>query len=234
MEIEYVIKPITLAERVYEQLRREIIIGNYEPGQKISEVELSNKFHVSRSPIRIALSQLVNEGLLIGVTNKSNLVWDPTEKDITEILSLRMILETLASEWSINRMNSSEINSMQELIDKQEIAKNENDYSELISLDRYFHWIFVSKSNHSRLQHQWNLLMNQWEVLTYIRFKYLPSLSGTVTRDHKKILDAFDNKDVKELKQLHIEINERVKNELITTLKKYKENNKTNLILKSN
>lgn len=49
---------ITLAESVYERIRRDIITNQLKPGEKINIRELSTRYEASETPIRLALNRL--------------------------------------------------------------------------------------------------------------------------------------------------------------------------------
>ena len=59
----------TLRENIVDIIRKRIIRREFEPGKKIVEQELAKEFKTSRAPIREALRQLENEGLVEYVRN---------------------------------------------------------------------------------------------------------------------------------------------------------------------
>jgi len=210
-----IIKPTSLADSAYENLRVAIITGELESGFKLSEIELSQRFGISRSPIRIALTRLTSEGLIISELNKSSYVWAPTSEDIFEILSLRRNLEILASEIFISQINEHDLKALENIIKMQDKSIDSGDFLQLIQLDRNFHYYFIAKSKHSRLIKIWTMIMGQWEVLMHKRYYKDHKLTKTVSEDHNEILTTFRSKDLKKLISLHYEINQRVKEELV-------------------
>lgn len=58
------VKKKKIPNKVYEQLKADILLLNIKPGEMLSEIELSNRFNVSRTPVRDALIRLQNEGLI--------------------------------------------------------------------------------------------------------------------------------------------------------------------------
>ena len=74
----------TMREQVYEILRDEICRGEYPPGTRLQELDLTEHLNVSRSPVREALRQLVSDGLLLEIPNKGVYVKEFTVKDIEE------------------------------------------------------------------------------------------------------------------------------------------------------
>jgi DNA-binding GntR family transcriptional regulator len=88
----------TLRAHIAERLRAAILAGDIEPGAAITEIALSARFNVSRGPLREAMRQLVEEGLLVTVPYTGTHVATLSVEDVREIYSLRTALETFAFE----------------------------------------------------------------------------------------------------------------------------------------
>ena len=63
-----------LSQEIYEQLKKMIISGKLEKGQRLVEEKLANQLNVSRNPIRIAILQLRQEGLVAWEFKKGSYV----------------------------------------------------------------------------------------------------------------------------------------------------------------
>lgn len=86
----------TFREQIVEALRSSIISGALVPGSQIVEADMAERFHVSRGPLREALRQLVEDGLLVTVPYTGTHVVDLSIGEIHEIFSLRTELEIFA------------------------------------------------------------------------------------------------------------------------------------------
>lgn len=86
----------TFREQIADRLRHAIIGGGIPPGSAITEQQLAAEFGVSRGPLREAMSQLAEEGLLITKPYTGTRVISLSREDVREIYSLRTVLETLA------------------------------------------------------------------------------------------------------------------------------------------
>ena len=86
----------TLRENVVDEIRMKILNREYEPGMRIVEQNLSDELGVSRGPIREALRQLEQEGLVEYVRNVGCSVKQVTLEDVYEIYLLRATYEQLA------------------------------------------------------------------------------------------------------------------------------------------
>ena len=81
----------TLADRVFEQLRRAIVEGEIAPGSKISEPEMAARFGISRGPLREAMRRLESTNLVERRPNLGARVVTLTSEQLIENWSLEVI-----------------------------------------------------------------------------------------------------------------------------------------------
>jgi DNA-binding GntR family transcriptional regulator len=210
----------TLAELVTKRLRDAIVSRQLQPGERLTEPSLAKQLGVSRSPIREALHFLEQERLVSSKTNRGTYVWDPTEDDVDEILSLRVMLESLAAEWVTETLTEEDFTYLEAAIEREKQAIADGDLLELIHQDRQFHEYVLCKASHSRLLEWWQQIMSQWEVLIYRRLQHHPGeIEPTVPADHAAILKALRAKNLEKVLQLHRSINQRVGKEVKAALR---------------
>src|SRR5439155_16554189 len=83
-----------LRKQVAARLRDDILSGRLKPGEKLAETSLVKRFGVSRAPVREALVQLTQEGLLVGQANRGVRVTLPASNELQELfLPIRSMLE---------------------------------------------------------------------------------------------------------------------------------------------
>src|SRR5207253_10203621 len=94
-----------VSQTVKAQLRlRELIVGGeLKPGQRIAELSLVERIGASRTPIRMALVRLQEEGLLEALPGGGFVVKDFSEDDIHDAIELRGTLEGLAVRLAAER-----------------------------------------------------------------------------------------------------------------------------------
>ena len=79
-----------------EYLRVHIISGTFAPGQKLNEIELGNRFNISRAPLREAFRLLENEHLVMSIPRKGCYVRELSLEDCQEIFQVREMIECFA------------------------------------------------------------------------------------------------------------------------------------------
>ncbi|TNE34725.1 MAG: GntR family transcriptional regulator [Alphaproteobacteria bacterium] len=105
------IKPIddrTIRRQVVQKLKDLIVAGKLEPGQRLTEQELARSLGVSRGPLREAIRELIDIGLLTSIPYKGLFVRSFDRKDLEEIYSLRTALEQFAFQqcWNLRTEKS--------------------------------------------------------------------------------------------------------------------------------
>lgn len=88
---------ITSTEEVTDILREHIMSGNIRPGQKLQQIPLSEALGVSRTPLRTALANLANEGLLQYESNRGYTVREFSLDDVSAAYVARSVLEGQAA-----------------------------------------------------------------------------------------------------------------------------------------
>ena len=84
------------AELLADQIREAILVGNYKPGDRLIEQELSDSFGTSRGPIREAIRLLASEGLIELRKNRGAVVAAANFDDVLEVYAIRMSLGSIA------------------------------------------------------------------------------------------------------------------------------------------
>ena len=91
-----VLPSTTLKMHLVERLRDSIVTGVYKPGDRLNESKLARQFSVSRIPVREALMQLQEQGLVMNHPRRGMFVNTLSEEDTQKINSVRIVLESEA------------------------------------------------------------------------------------------------------------------------------------------
>lgn len=92
------LKRETMRAQIVAVLRRAILTGELEPGAQLVENDLAMRLGASRGPLREAMRQLVEEGLLVSIPYSGTRVVDISIQDINDIYAMRTCLEQFAFE----------------------------------------------------------------------------------------------------------------------------------------
>lgn len=186
----------TVQGTVVDLVRDAIISGVIEPGEKLTELTIARQMAVSRAPLREALRELEQEGLILRIPNRGCVVVSLNEHDIVEIFSLRSMLECMAIRWAIPNFAADDFVTLQTIIEASRQAIQMLDLDELTRLDMHFHEHITSRACHGRLMRAWYTNNYQARMLLNGRFRTLSDYTPeTVARDHTAILNALRQGD---------------------------------------
>jgi DNA-binding GntR family transcriptional regulator len=115
------------------QLTEEIRSGSIEPGSRLRQGEVAARFGVSTTPVREAFAMLERQGLLVASAHRGMTVFKPSIDDLNATYEIRIPLEALATEKAVENMGESDIELLDELIQKMAKAEDLDRYGELNS-----------------------------------------------------------------------------------------------------
>ena len=156
----------TLRAQVRQQVLDNVLSGHFKPGTKLVETALSSQLRVSRAPLREALRELVDQGILVSEPYKGFRVRPVSERDLTELFSMRTALEKFAFDlvWPVRTDDA-----LAEL-DRRYDALMENrttgDQARAIKREVAFHsWVYETADN--------RLLLGHWARLSHLVSIYM-------------------------------------------------------------
>jgi DNA-binding GntR family transcriptional regulator len=113
--------------------------GDYPPGSPLGEVELAQRFGVSRGPVREALIQLERECLVRSFPNRGCFVTTLSEQEFDEIVRLRSVLEPIALQHARDRASPQDIADLQRRLRDLERLASKGDQRAYAGKDYDFH-----------------------------------------------------------------------------------------------
>jgi len=93
----------TLSQRVYQALKKDIITGQYQPGEALSEKALAKRYHGSRTPVREAAVRLQQEHLMRIVANRGYFITHITIQWVNELYEFRAAVEGASAELAAQK-----------------------------------------------------------------------------------------------------------------------------------
>ena len=203
---------LTLAQQVYDHLRRDILANTYLPGEALPEEAVAARLKVSRAPVREAIRRLAAEGLATLIPRQGAVVRSLSPRDFLNAYQVREALETLAVRLAAPRLDASDLDALDRLHDTMSRHAGRNQVDAFFEANAAFHAVFVDRSGNDKLQEVYYPLVAQ------MRRYYLPSLylRGGMERsigEHGDILRALREQDVEEAVRLvgeHIRVPQRM------------------------
>lgn len=184
----------SLSEVIFNTLREAIIVGELKPGERLMEVQLSEKMGVSRTPIREAIRKLELEGLVKTLPRKGVYVAELSPEDIEDVLEVRAALDGLAAFLAADRIAAEEIKNLKSVLKQFEQNVEKNSTSGIVKKDVEFHDIIYRASGNSRLIQILNNLKEQILRFRVIYIKDYSTHEGLV-KEHAQIVRAIEERD---------------------------------------
>lgn len=186
----------SLSGGLFGELRKEILQGNLRPGSKLSEQQICDQYGLSRTPVREALRQLEQEGLIESIPNRGAFVLGLSAQDIYDLYDMRKAFELLAVEWAIMRITESELAQLQESLEFMEFYTMKKDIDKMLNINMNFHEQ-IYRASHNRMLANTLTTYQFYLKQTKSNSAYLDGYLAEVLQEHKEIFAAFLNKDPK-------------------------------------
>ncbi|MCL6542524.1 MAG: GntR family transcriptional regulator [Roseiflexus sp.] len=186
--------PITVTAYVVDTLRKGILAGDYQIGEKLDQKLLAEKLGVSIIPVREGLRQLEAEGLIRLVPRRGAFVAELSIAELKEIYLIREVLEGLAAELAVPNLDPSTFHQLESLLEQMEEATAQQDFSHLLELNRAFHFTIYESSRCPLLL---QIIASLWDRSSLCRrvYLYLPGRASQALAEHKEIYQASKQGD---------------------------------------
>jgi len=185
----------SLRQMVYEQIKHDIITCQLSPGEPLSESRFLDRFQVSKTPIREALTLLQQDHLVEYTPNRGFIVTPVSYMDVQEIFEARLFYETALFRLALKTITDTDIEKL------HAYSKVEHDLEDAASIEHYqmanfeFHMGIARLARNSRLYWHYNSILNEAQRLIYLDFKNNNILSRW-EHSHRDIMQALRDRDV--------------------------------------
>lgn len=182
-------------EHVVEILRDAITTGRLNPGDRLVEIDLAKELGTSRAPVREALRQLEQEGLVASYPYRGSEVLGVSQSEVEEVLvPIRITLERFAFSQAMSRLVDEDFADLQALVDDMTSAALDRETDRLADLDIRFHELIIIRSEQRHCLQIWKTI--QPRVRAYFR-RDAPGHESpaSVATQHQELLDALRSGD---------------------------------------
>ena len=136
-------------------LRSGILSGEIPAGTRLLEIPLATELGVSRGPVREALRQLEQEGLVEFFPHRGAVVVGVGESEIETIYAIRALLEERAFAKACRVVDDAELDALSDTVEKMIAASEAGDVAAVAEHDMHFHGRVVELSGFSYLRRLW-------------------------------------------------------------------------------
>jgi DNA-binding GntR family transcriptional regulator len=187
-------RPKSLAETVLAHLRSSIVHGDLELGQPLSERQLADDLGVSKTPVREALAQLRNEGLVLIYPQRGAFVFTLSAREVAAVCEFRVAVETAAIRLAMARNPGDFASDLYTIVKDMAAAQRRGDQRAYLELDTRYHAVFFQHCGNSYLRDSYDRYVGKIAALrTHLATK--PLHTKMSFREHQQMLETIRNRD---------------------------------------
>lgn len=183
----------------YYELRKRIETLSFAPGEHLTELPIAETFKVSRTPVRKALEQLAQDGLVKKVHGRT-IVTAIEKKEIQETMEIRAALEKIMVPYAVSNVTVCDIEHLTNVNEMYRKAIVESRVRDSVDADVEFHDLIYQKSEN-------RVLLNSLRRLESCLYRYrMKAYEATIDRthlidEHEQIVNALMNRDSDQLEK---------------------------------
>jgi DNA-binding GntR family transcriptional regulator len=162
------LKKKNLSDEVYDELRRQIIAGHLEGGERLDIFRISDELGVSRTPVKEAFNRLALEGLITVHPNRGTFVSSITAETIAHVFDVRLMMEMWAVRTVAKDPKLLNVSEMAEILDRCDRILNrpgDFDWEQFVAADQDLHYLIVNSPGNPMLARMYESLFPQIQLV---------------------------------------------------------------------
>ena len=201
----------SLKDIVYENIKEAILRSDLQPGEKLTESDLSKQLGISRGPIREAFRQLERDGLVHSQPYKGTVVAKISTEEADQVyVPIRQQIERYACCQAIEKFGEDDYDFLESCITEMESNCMERRIEEISRNDAEFHRYIVSNCTSGVLTSIWESLAAHFygRIFFQNRMKKEKPEFSYIPEEHKELLAAIrsgDQTEIERVIQIHIQ-----------------------------
>ena len=199
-----ILNNVILRDEVYDYLRKNILNYQFPPGHRFDLKELEKQLGISRTPLKVALHRLENEGLVKIRPRRGTFVTPLDIDNVAESFDVRIMLETAVAPIVLTQATDHELAQLGVMNEQMRTMLESGDYQEVvqtyIELDQELHIQYMSYARNKQLMRIYNRLNTHLQIAR-VRRGFNRASSDETQQEHDAILEAIAARDVAALQQ---------------------------------
>lgn len=184
----------SISDQLYEYLRQMIVSLEFRPGEAVSEPDISQRFGVSRTPVREALLRLAHEGLVMVIPQFGTFVAAIDVDAVRQVQFLRENLEVAVGLRLCRMERRVELQQFRDLLVQQKQTAKAHGYIAFLPVDDKFHQTLFEVAEMDQV---WTVIQAKKAHLDRVRALHTPEPGklDEVIAQHTAILDFIEARD---------------------------------------
>lgn len=182
-----------LSDQVYELIKEDLKSGDFEPGQRLLEVELAEKYKVSRTPVREALFQLSREGLLMG-EERGYVTPSYSREDVIHRLEVKRLLDPRVAHHVAAEAEPAQVKTLTKLHNQEKAAHAAGKARAFAKANQEFREFYMGMCRNVLLARCLRLVDDQFEMVRS-KIHEDPDNRALTLRHETRLLAAIGARD---------------------------------------
>src|SRR5262249_25695541 len=184
-----------LSGQVYNQIKSLILSNEVMPGQKLHHQDLSERLGVSRTPVREALTRLVQEGYVSFLPNRGFTCKEIRLQEAEELYEVREALEAFAVEKAVGKLTESGLNRLREKINSYGKDTEKRFTRERLMYDQEVHLEIAALAGNETLKNSLGHVFERIVLKRRTDGLYDPARGRAAHQEHLRLLEAIELRD---------------------------------------
>lgn len=181
-----------IADTIREKLEQMIVTGHFANGERLDEIKLSDKFKVSRTPLREAFQSLAASGLVELLPHRGAFIRHPSFVELVEMFDVMAELEAACGLRAAKRITDKQLADIRKTIVDCEKALKANDGDEYYRVNEIFHHLIYDASGNSFLASQAAKLHKRLKPFRRMQLRARGRLPQSMS-EHNQIVSAIES-----------------------------------------
>jgi DNA-binding GntR family transcriptional regulator len=181
-------------QKFITRLENMILIGMFQPRERLVENDLAQKLGVRRNWVRDALKILESRGLVKTKPYRGAMVRDLDEQEINEIFQVRVVLEKLANRQACKNFQKSDGLTLRKIADQIKDCYKRNNFEDMIAANARFHNHITELSKNNTLIQMITQLKIRFHIFNTFAWSS-PEIVERILTEHEQFITALETKD---------------------------------------
>lgn len=182
-------------DRAVEFIRDAIIDGTFPAESMLSEGDLAGELGISRTPVRVALARLQDEGWVRIYPKRGAMVRGLSPEELTDLVHARFVLESSGVRLASTDVRTRLADDLAPLVDEQRNAFAAGDVPQFIELTLAFHDAFIRMGANRYLIDLGERLAGRQRWMLFANQALLAERSDQIIAEHEELLDGLRDHD---------------------------------------
>ncbi len=213
------------ATSLKDEIENEIVAGRFQPGERLDEVSLAQRFNVSRTPIREALHALAASGLVEVRPHRGTIVSEVSPDRLVEMFEVMAEMEAMCGRLAARRMTEAEQLDLVDAHAECGRAADDGDSDKYYYANERFHFGIYDGSHNSFLSDQSKTLHRRLQAYRRLQLR-VRNRMATSFHEHGSIVTAIKSGDgdlAADLLRRHVAVQGERFGDLLSSLRSLKQ-----------